>query len=195
MRIFKFWSCLWWGTNCCLIKARLSPSGPLPIPHSVYITCSEALNFSCITEEVDCDSFWRIESTGTTPLKQNSDAEFLQQYLDNNITVQPKGTYSPKFPWKTNHPTLPTNYTVCAKRTRSMAIHLGKTPHLLKLYNSVIEEQSISCMEYTIHSLEVQKRVIERVLEPPEMSTNEERVFGYFMQIIGSLDVCCLCVL
>ena len=31
--------------------------------------------------------------------------------------------------------------------------------------------------------------MIERVVEPPKMSINEERVFGYFMQFIGSLDI------
>ena len=30
---------------------------------------------------------------------------------------------------------------VCAKRTRSVAHRLAKTPHLLKLYNNIIEEQ------------------------------------------------------
>ena len=74
-------------------------------------------------------------------MKQNSDTEFLQQYLDNNVTVQPNRTYSPKFPWKINHPIVPSNYNVCAKRTRSMANRLATTPHLLKLYNSIIEEQ------------------------------------------------------
>ena len=33
------------------------------------------------------------------------------------------------------------------------------------------------------------EKVIESILKPPEMSTNEERVFGYFTQFIGSLDV------
>ena len=111
-------------------------SGPLPSPQ-VYITCSQVLTLSCITELVDCDNFWQIESTA---VKQNSDREFLQQYLQNNVTVQPNGTYSLKFPWKTNHPPLPTNYTICARRTRSMANRLAKT-HLLQLYNSIIEEQ------------------------------------------------------
>ena len=131
------------GEGPTAVESRLGYllSGPLPFPHSVYITCSQVLTLSCITEEVDCDSFWQIESTATTPVKQNSDTEFLQQYLDNNVTVQPNGTYSLKFPWKTNHPTLPSNYTVCAKCTRSIAFRLAKTPHLLKLYNSIIEEQ------------------------------------------------------
>ena len=110
--------------------------GPLPSPQ-VYITCSQVLTLSCITEVVDCDNFWQIESTA---VKQNSDREFLQQYLQNNVTVQPNGTYSLKFPWKTNHPPLPTNYTICARRTRSMANRLAKT-HLLQVYNSIIEEQ------------------------------------------------------
>ena len=131
------------GEGPTAVESRLGYllSGPLPFPHSVYITCSQVLTLSCITEEVDCDNFWQIESTAITPVKQNSDTEFLQQYLDNSVTVQPNGTYSLKFPWKTNHPTLPSNYTVCAKRTRSMAFRLAKTPHLLKLCNSIIEEQ------------------------------------------------------
>ena len=33
------------------------------------------------------------------------------------------------------------------------------------------------------------EKVIERISEPPEMSVNEERVFRYFMQFIGSLDL------
>jgi len=69
-------------------------SGPLPFSPSAYITCSQALTLSCITEEVDCDNFWPIESIGATPEKQNPDAEFLQQYMDNSITIQQDGTYS-----------------------------------------------------------------------------------------------------
>ena len=43
---------------------------------------------------------------------------------------------------------------------------------------------------YGIYKLLIESpvKVIERILEPPEMSTNE-RVFGYFIQFIGSLDV------
>lgn len=118
------------GEGPTTIESRLGYllSGPLPFPHSAYITCSQVLTLFCFTEEVDCDNFWQIESTATVPVKQNPDTEFLQQYLENNVTVQPNGTYSLKFPWKTNHPFLPSNYTICAKRTRSMANRLAKTP-------------------------------------------------------------------
>ena len=127
------------GDGPTAVKSRLGYllSGPLPTP-LVYITCSQVLTLPCITEEVDSDNFWQIESTA---VKQNSDTEFLQQYLNNNVTVQPNGTYSLKFPWKTNHPPLPSNYTICARRTRSMANRLAKTPHLLQVYNNIIEEQ------------------------------------------------------
>ena len=108
-------------------------SGPLPFPSLVYITCSQVLTFSCITEDVDCDNFWRVASMATTPMKQNTD--ILQDYLNSNVTVKPDGTYLLRFSWRTNHPPLPSNYTICAKRTRSMANPLGKTPHLLQLYN------------------------------------------------------------
>ena len=112
-------------------------SGLLPSPQ-VYITCSQVLTLSCITEVVDCDNFWQIEST---TVKQNSDREFLQQYLNSNIIVQPDRMHSLKFPLKTNHPPLPTNYTICGRHTKSMANRLAKTPHLLQLYNSIIDEQ------------------------------------------------------
>ena len=65
------------GDGPTAVKSRLGYllSGPLPTP-LVYITCSQVLTLTCITEEVDSDNFWQIESTA---VKQNSDAEFLQQ--------------------------------------------------------------------------------------------------------------------
>ena len=80
---------------------------------------------------------------GTTPVKQNPGTDFLQQYLDNNITVQPSGTYCLRFPWKIDRPALPSNFTICAKCTRSMAYRLAKTPHLLKIYSNIIKEQEM----------------------------------------------------
>ena len=128
------------GDGPTAVESRLL-SGPLPSTQLACITCSQVLVFSCITKDTDCDHFWTVESMGTTPVKQSSDTEFLQQYFDNNITVQSDGTYCLKFPWKSSHPALPSNYTVCAKRTRSMIYRLAKTPNLLRIYNSIIDEQ------------------------------------------------------
>jgi len=131
------------GDGPTAVESRLGYllSGPLPLTQSLYVACSQVLNLSCFTEDIGHDSFWQIESMGTSPAEQTADTDFLQQYIKNCITVEPSGTYSLKFPWKTNHPVLPSNYTVCAKRTRSMVNRLAKTPQLLHLYSHIIEEQ------------------------------------------------------
>ena len=52
------------------------------------------------------DSFWQVESTGTTQVAKTLDSDFLQDYLSTKITVQSDGAYSLKFPWKDTHPPL-----------------------------------------------------------------------------------------
>ena len=96
------------GDGPTAVESRLGYllSGPLPSTQLACITCSQVLVFSCVTKDTDCDHFWTVESMGTTPVKQSSDTEFLQQYFDNNITVQSDGTYCLKFPWKSSHPAL-----------------------------------------------------------------------------------------
>ena len=45
-----------------------------------------------------------------TDLVQNKQSStFLQEYLRDSVTRQSDGTYLVKFPWKPNHPVLPTN--------------------------------------------------------------------------------------
>ena len=61
--------------------------------------------------------------------------------MDSKIKLLPDGSYSFKFPWKTNHPPLLSNYAVCARNTGSMAYRLAKTPNLLKMYGTIIEDQ------------------------------------------------------
>jgi len=130
------------GDGPTAVESRLGYllSGPLPLSTSVTTTCVQVSSLSCITEDTDHDTFWKIESMGTTQ-KQNSDSEFLTTYLATKISMDPDGSYSLKFPWKSNHPPLPSNYTICAKRTRSMAHRLMKTPALLRMYGAIIDDQ------------------------------------------------------
>ena len=116
-------------------------SGPLPLPVTATSTSFHVSILSCTTENTHHNSFWQVESTGTNPVAQNPDAKFLQQYMDTHITLQPDGAYSLKFPWKDNHPLLPSNYAVCARHTRSMAYRLAKTSKLLQVYGAIIDEQ------------------------------------------------------
>ena len=130
------------GDGPTAVESRLGYllSGPLPLPQSVSTSCVQISSLSCITEDTDYNTFWKVESMGTTTT-QNSDAEFLRNYLNTKVTKQMDGSYTLKFPWKKDHPPLPSNYAICARRTRSMAYRLAKTPNLLRMYNTIIEDQ------------------------------------------------------
>ena len=73
-------------------------SVPLSLPKTIYTTSFHVSILSSITEDTDYNSFWKVESMGTEPVKQKRDVEFLQQYMDTNINLQPDGAYNLKFP-------------------------------------------------------------------------------------------------
>ena len=103
-------------------------------------------------EPCDIQQFWDIETTGTT-VGNNSNKHFLEEYSQYTITPLPDGSYCAKFPWKENHPQLPTNSAICRRRARSLAFRLSQTPDLLKKYNNIISEQ-------------LNRGIIERVSTP-----------------------------
>ena len=93
----------------------------------------------------DCFSisqFWDVESAGTLPspkpLPVNS---FFTSYLKSSIGRTPDGSIVAKFPWKDNHPPLPSNRNVCEGRARSLARKLSCTPDLMSLYGDIIADQ------------------------------------------------------
>ena len=131
------------GDGPTAVQSRLGYllSGPLPSPQLADTTSLHVSIFSCTTEGATPSRFWNMESTGTTCVTETSDADFLHKYMATKITVQPDGAYSLKFPWKDSHPPLPSNYTVCYRRTRSMVYRLAKTPKLLRMYDAIIKEQ------------------------------------------------------
>ena len=96
--------------------------------------------FHCTSQSLGEDMcLWNSESISTTD-KHLTDT-FLQQYMKTHIRVRPDGTYSLRFPWKENHPPLPSNLSVCSRRTRSMAHQLAKMPELLRQYSAIIVDQ------------------------------------------------------
>ena len=63
---------------------------------------------SCIMQDTEHNTLWHVESLGTTLPNQNPERDFLEEYLNTKITVQPDGTYSLKFPWTTkSHQAFP----------------------------------------------------------------------------------------
>jgi len=73
------------GGGPTAVKSRLEYllSGPLPAPHSIETTNLHISALSCIThseEAPDNNTLWQIESMGTTPVRQDPDATFMQEY-------------------------------------------------------------------------------------------------------------------
>ena len=93
-------------------------------------------------ETSDLFQFWNPESASLSPTADNPDNNILlQQYMKSHITIRSDGSYSLRFPWREDHPSLPSNYFICSKRTISLAHQLSKTPELLKAYGIIIKDQ------------------------------------------------------
>ena len=115
-------------------------SGPLPvIQPTTILHVGDVTDVSC-----EIQKYWSLETTGTEPeagKNMNADQQFLETYSQKYITRLEHGSYCARFPWKENHPPLPSNYKTCWQRTRSLARRLAQTPDLLKLYDGIITDQ------------------------------------------------------
>ena len=119
-------------------------SGPLPLGEAP----SNTTMLNVITmphhqvESMDPNRFWDPPPLDLlmTPTETN-DQTAIGNFKETNITRSPDGTYCARFPWRTDHRPLPSNYAVCAKRTRLLARRLGQDPKLLKTYSDIIAEQ------------------------------------------------------
>ena len=132
------------GDGSTAVESRLGYllSGPLHLSQSVSTSSVQISTLSCLIGDTDYSTFQKVESMGTVATTQkNADKEFLKDYLATKVSKQIDGSYALKFPWKRNHPPLPSNYTICARRTRSIAYRLAKTLELLKMYHTIIEDK------------------------------------------------------
>ena len=103
-------------------------------------------------EEFHLQKFWSLESMGISPQVDPPEKEFLTSYQATSITQSDDGAYTASFPWKEEHPPLPTNFNVCEKRTRATARRLHQTPDLLKCYDDIIKEQESRGFIEKIHN-------------------------------------------
>ena len=128
------------GNGPTAVKSRLGYllSGPLLKPSTAVNLIH--VNFAAVDFQ-NLDTFWEVESSGISPHTIEGNDHFLKTYMQSSITCQPDGALSLKFPWKESHPVLPSNFSVCAKRTRSLAQRLAKSPELLQIYGQIIADQ------------------------------------------------------
>ena len=125
------------GPTAVKSKTGYLLSGPFKTDQPVH----SIANFLQISsDEYDLQQLWSLESLGITPTTEDTHKHFLEQYQQSSIRWDSNGSYIAGFPWKPEHPPLPSNYTVCERRTRSMARRLKHTPELLKTYSNIITE-------------------------------------------------------
>ena len=80
------------------------------------------LNVLLFHQEEDdrIERFWNLESLGITDKDSPvEETRFIREYQQTAISREQNGSYTAKFPWKKDHPPLPTNHIVCEKRTRA----------------------------------------------------------------------------
>jgi len=128
------------GDGPTAVQSRLGYllSGPFLQP-STAVTLVH-VNFTAVDYH-NLDAFWKAEASGISSDPVDTEDSFLQAYMQTSIKRQPDGALSLKFPWKEDHPSLPSNFSICAKRTRSLAQRLAKTPELLQMYGNILADQ------------------------------------------------------
>jgi hypothetical protein len=113
--------------------------------------CTSYIATSLHQEDTDLKSYWDIETIGIKDNTQDSQPpDDFETYQKTHLSTIEEGRYTAALPWKPDHPSLPSNYTVTEKRTRSMACRLN--PELCNVYDSIIKEQE--CRDF-IEKIEV----------------------------------------
>ena len=117
-------------------------SGPLTTPITSQVHANTLHIASTPTDGDTTTEFWSVDSTGVTQQQsQESETDFLKQYQRSCIKRDSDGAYCVKFPWKQDHPPLPSNYTICKNITHSLIRRLSQDPDLLHIYGKIITEQ------------------------------------------------------
>ena len=99
---------------------------------------SSVMNILTYHKEEECQihKFWEIESAGieNDSIKSKVAQDEMNTYQTTSITFE-NDKYTARFPWKQNHPELPSNEAITKKRTRNVITRLSKDPEMLKMYN------------------------------------------------------------
>ena len=116
-------------------------SGPLPSSENTGDLQIFHTAIHPIVDSFNISKFWDVESAGMLrSLKSLPDNSFFTSYLMSSISRAPDGSFVAKFPWKENHPTLPSNRSICEGRARSLAHKLSRTPGLMIQYGNIIAD-------------------------------------------------------
>ena len=146
-------------------------SGPSPQQSQSPIT--GVLHAYITRDFTECpDTTPTMSNLSTNPLAIKQDLtqpseSFMELYQRNHISRDSDGSYVVRFPWKQNHPTLPTNLMVCERQTRALARRLGHNPELLQLYSTIMIEQEQRGFIEKVHPSNIQNNEVHYIPHHP----------------------------
>ena len=142
------------GQGPTAMKSRLGYllSGPFTPPRKQSKHQAASVLHVSVQPLHSTELFWTMESTAISLASMDPDKQFLAEYQRTCITRESDGSYTARFPWKPNHAPLPTNFTVCERRTRTLARKLAMSPDLLITYNNILNDQIERGFIEKIHS-------------------------------------------
>ena len=103
-----------------LQQCNLNWGTPIITPTVKKDTATSILHITQHTPESAVKKFWTIEAMGISQQDENLNRAFMEQYISTSIQREPSGSYTARFPWKKEHPPLPSNYATCVRRVRAL---------------------------------------------------------------------------
>ena len=116
-------------------------SGPTQHGHLHSMATNVSMILTPTQSDFDLERFWTLESIGVSQGDDTVEVNIMESYLTSCVTRATDGAYIARFPWRTHHPSLPSNYTVAERRTRQLVRRLATQPKLLQLYHQIITDQ------------------------------------------------------
>lgn len=94
-------------------------SGPTHLKDTSVMTTMVCKTLAMDAEQdLKLSMFWDLETIGVKDDPQNKGCDY--KFYRDNCLKHENGRYTATLPWKTEHRSLPTNYEISRKRTRSM---------------------------------------------------------------------------
>jgi len=123
-------------------KLRYLLSGPFPIQLEHNVTHS----YTILAANYEFSDHYKNPSSTVPMLFEHefntlSQDRFMSTYQRDHTSCDKEGYYVIRFPWRPNHPPLPSNKTICEWQTHALARKLGCQPAMLRLYGNIISEQ------------------------------------------------------
>uniref|UniRef100_A0A7I4Y2Q8 CCHC-type domain-containing protein n=1 Tax=Haemonchus contortus TaxID=6289 RepID=A0A7I4Y2Q8_HAECO len=126
------------------------------------------------------DKYWTMDSSGICEFTGTKDAEKkainekVLQFFNRTIERRKDGYYV-RFPYKENHPSLPSNKAIALKRLESVLTMLRLRPDTLKEYeNTITTQKEIGIIEEIPNNFQQEGKVLHYIPHQPVITPHKE---------------------